>query len=533
MNNFTGTRALTRLAFRRDRWILTWILYLGVLPITFASSFAALYKTAAERADFAHESATNATFVALYGPLKGSSLGELVAWRSGFLFVIIGLISLLNVIRHTRVEEESGRSELIGAAIVGRQAGLAAALLETALANVAFAAVVALTMMSKNLSITGSIALGVEFVCVSWMFAAVGAVAAQLATLAGRARAIAIAVLVIAYVLRIVGDLRGRSHDSLSWISWISPIGLAQHMQPYAHNHWWIAGICLVIAIGISTVAMLLSARRDLGAGLLQPSLGPSEAAPRLNNAVALAWRLQRGLFVGWLIGMTLIGVVLGSVAKSAGDLAADSQQARDIITRIGGQSSLVDAYLSAIMGILALSTSAYAIQAVLKLRAEESDGRAEPVLATAISRSRWAYSHLVFAFSAPTTVILAAGLTTGLLYGLSTHDVGEDMPRVFAAAAVQLPAIWILTAIAFAVVGVLPRFTSTAWGALVACLLVTFVGSALQLSHWVLDISPFSHVPKLPGGDLSITPLAALAAVAIAFCAIGFAGIRKRSIPQ
>ena len=39
----------------------------------------------------------------------------------------------------------------------------------------------------------------------------------------------------------------------------------------------------------------------------------------------------------------------------------------------------------------LALIATAYAIAAVLRLRGEERDGRAEPLLATALSRSRWA----------------------------------------------------------------------------------------------------------------------------------------------
>jgi hypothetical protein len=36
---------------------------------------------------------------------------------------MVGLISLLTVIRHTRVEEETGRRELLGSAVVGRAVG--------------------------------------------------------------------------------------------------------------------------------------------------------------------------------------------------------------------------------------------------------------------------------------------------------------------------------------------------------------------------------------------------------------------------
>jgi ABC-2 type transport system permease protein len=61
---------------------------------------------------------------------------------------------------------------------------------------------------------------------------------------------------------------------------------------------------------------------------------------------------------------------------------------------------------------------------------------------------------------------------------------------------------------------------------------LVALVGAALQLDQWVMDLSPFSHVPRLPGAGASAAPLVALAAVAVALGAAGLAGLRRRGIP-
>jgi hypothetical protein len=44
-------------------------------------------------------------------------------------------------------------------------------------------------------------------------------------------------------------------------------------------------------------------------------------------------------------------------------------------------------------------------------------------------------------------------------------------------------------------------------------------------------QISPFTHVPKLPGGTFSAVPLAWLAAVAVLLAAAGLAGLRRRDI--
>ena len=43
-------------------------------------------------------------------------------------------------------------------------------------------------------------------------------------------------------------------------------------------------------------------------------------------------------------------------------------------------------------------------------------------------------------------------------------------------------------------------------------CGLIGVFGPALNLSQAVLDISPFPHVPKLPGGAITVTPLLWLA---------------------
>jgi ABC-2 type transport system permease protein len=83
-------------------------------------------------------------------------------------------------------------------------------------------------------------------------------------------------------------------------------------------------------------------------------------------------------------------------------------------------------------------------------------------------------------------------------------------------------------------VFGLVPRLSvAGAWGALTLCLLISLVGAALQLSQRVLDVSPFTHTPKIPGGTLSATPLVILSVIAVALGAVGLAGLRRRDIPS
>jgi ABC-2 type transport system permease protein len=533
MTTLVGTGKLIRLILRRDRLLLPlWILGFGVLMIAIASSYAGLFPTAAARQEYADASAANAGFVALYGRLYGASLGELATWRAGFYPVLVGLVSLLTVIRHTRTEEETGRRELLGSGVVGRHAGLAAALAATLGANLVLAAVVALCMLSQHLPAAGSVALGLQFAAAGWAFAAVGAVAAQLTTGAGGARGIAVGVLGAAYLLRVVGDVSGQAGGGLSWLSWLSPIGWAHRIRPYGGERWWVLALPAALAALLAGAAVALSDRRDVGAGLLPARPGPAAAAPGLRTPLALAWRLHRGLLAGWTVGFAVVGVVLGGAGGSVGDMLGGNQRLEDVFTRMGGRGGLVDAYLAAVMGILGLLAAASAIQATLRLRAEETGGRAEPLLATAVGRLQWAGSHLVFSALGSAAALTAAGLTTGLTYGLGAGDVGRNLPRVLAGAVVQLPAVWVLAAVAVALVGLLPRLAPAAWGALAVCLVLGLVGAALRLDQWLLDLSPFTHVPRIPGGEPSATPLVLLVAVAVALTAAGLVGLRRRDVP-
>lgn len=62
-------------------------------------------------------------------------------------------------------------------------------------------------------------------------------------------------------------------------------------------------------------------------------------------------------------------------------------------------------------------------------------------------------------------------------------------------------------------------------------CVLLTLLGPTLELTHWAMDISPFSHVPKLPGTQFSSVPLIALTLVAVLLGAAGVAGLRRRDV--
>ena len=390
----TGVWELVRLALRRDRVMIpAWVLGLGAAVAVTASSYVELYSDEASRRDVVATLGSTPATLALYGRIYDDTVGALVAWRlGGIALALAGLMSILIVVRHTRADEETGRAELVGAGVVGRHAPLAAALAVAGIADAALAVVVILGVLATGLGFTGALALGLTFALVGFAFAAVAAVAAQLSESARAANGIAVAVLGGAFMVRAVGDAGPH------WLSWLSPLGWGQQVRAFAGDRWWVLLLLLAFAALLVGAAVRLAAARDLGAGILPPRPGPARGS--LASPLALAWRLQRGALAGWAAGFLILGAAFGSIAQDIADVIGDSPDVIDAVQRLGGGQDLVDAYLASTLQILALIAAGYSIQATLRLRGEETSGRAEPLLATAVSRVRWALGHAFVALA-------------------------------------------------------------------------------------------------------------------------------------
>jgi ABC-2 type transport system permease protein len=528
VNTLAGTPVLLRLALRRDRIVLPlWVYALTASVASTAFSFRSLYGTQEERLRFAAGIGANGSLRALYGPLHDpGTVGGLTAWRMGaFGAVLAALMSVLLVVRHTRAEEEDGRLELVGAGAVGRRAPLTAALLAAATANALLAALVTGCLAAAGQALGGSLAFGLALAGCGLLFAGVAAVTAQIAGTARAANGLAGALLGAAYVLRAVGDA------GPSWVGLLSPLGWAERVRPFAGDDWW---ALLPLAAGAAAgvcAAYALVARRDLGAGLLPQRPGPGSGAPGLRTAAALARRLQRAALAGWAAGFAVAGGVFGGVAKGVADLVGGNAQVADLLARLGGRQGLLDGYLAAIAGLLGMVAAGYAVQAVLRLRAEETSGRAEPVLATATGRLRWAAGHLLYALLGPALLLAVAGLTAGLGVGAALGDPAGAVGRMVPALLVQLPAVWLTAAAAVAVFGLAPRWTAAAWGVFGLFVLIAWLGPVLRLPRAVLDLSPFTHTPHLPGGPVAAAPVLWTAGLAVLAAAAGLAGLRRRDL--
>ncbi|GAA1342564.1 ABC transporter permease [Saccharothrix algeriensis] len=532
MSALVGTGSLVRLALRRDRLLLpVWVVGLVGIALSTASGLRELYGTEELRRQLGATAGANPAFLAMLGPIHDpASVGGLLVWRWGvFGALLTGLMAMFLVTRHTRAEEETGRWELVGSAVTGRHAPLAAAVAVACLASLLIGVLVALGLVGLGERAGGSFALGLAFTAAGWAFTGVGAVAAQLTGSARGANAVSGAVLGAAYLLRAVGDAAGEHGPT--WLTWLSPIGWLEQVRAFAGDRWWVLLLSVLLCAALVGAASVLVARRDLGGGLLPARLGPARAAGSLGSAFGLAWRLQRGVLLGWALGLFVLGGVYGAVARGVEQMLEGNPALAGIIERMGGSGAVVDVYLASVLGVVGLFGAIYAVQATLRLRSEEAGSRAEPVLATPVRRASWVAGHLVLATAGVVVVLAAAGLGAGLVHGARVGDVGGQVGRLVGAALVHAPAVWVVAGLALALFGLLPRLTAVSWAFPVLFLVLGQLGPLLRLDRWVVDLSPFTHVPKAPGAEVSATPLVWLTATAAALMAAGVLGFRRRDV--
>ncbi|NLE82447.1 MAG: anibiotic ABC transporter [Rhodococcus sp.] len=537
---FTGTRRLIRLALRRDRiQIPVWLIALTLLMAFSASSVVGLYPTQGDLHEFAMTTAKSPVALATNGLISGDSVGAVTASQTVMLMsVAAGLMSILMVVRHTRQNEETGRAELVEASVVGRKALLTAALAVAAGTNILLAVLVAGVLAAQGFPIGGSALLGLGVGGVGIVFAGVSAIAAQATEGARTANGIGGGLLGLAFLLRAFGDMSGDvSADGIrvdpGWASWLSPVGWAELTRPYDVNAWWVLGLFVVAAAACGLGAFALTERRDIGAGLFPTKPGPERASHSLPTPLGSAWRIQRGTLLWWGIGIGAVALAYGAIGDQIDDFLGDGEQAGDLMAKLGGGiPDMVDAYFAAIFAMMAIAVAAYAVQALLHMRAEESAGRLEQVLATSVGKPRWVLSHVVIVVAGVFALQILTGVATGLAYGLVAGDVAGRIVDLTVAALVFVPAILVVVAVVMLLFGALPALaTGLSWAVLAVCLIAGMLGPLLGLPDAVHDISPFSHIPAVPAADVTAGPLIVLTVIALVLGAVGVAMFRRRDL--
>lgn len=528
-----GLAPVGLLAIRRSRWFwLGWVLPLAlVLPIT-VSAYDTLFPDPEAAAVTVHALGSNPTLRAICGPpFDLMTPGGFAAWRVGtFVATLVAVMAALGVIRASRAEEEDGRTELLRSAAVGRHTPLAAAVGVAVAGSTLLGGLVAAAMIASRTPVVGSVCLGAGLALTGTAFTGLGAVTAQLSGSARTARGLALAAIGMAYLVRAVAD--GSSEASVVRdLNWISPVAWAGLARPYADERWWVLGLPIAMSVGLVAAAFALESHRDHAAGIMPDRLGPPRAGAGLATSWALTWRLQRGTVSGWLVGLGIWGLAIGSLSGSFEQMLRDTPRLAAMFRRMGGDASVLrDAFYAAMLGLVVVVVAMAGLQLLYHLLREEDRGHTEVVVATAVSRWEFAGSHLVTALVVPTALLAVSGAGLAATEAWTSRS-WAPLGTVTGAALALAPGTWLTVGMAMLLIGWAPRLAWLGWVVVGWSLFTVWVGALLDLPDWLIDATPFARLSQLPVDPMDWGAFWGTAALAAVFVALGLIGYRRRDL--
>ncbi len=529
---YLGTGTLTLLALKRDRIRLAaWMLGIALLLGFMVAAFGEMLPTDQDIINMATAHGSNPVVRVFLGPISGVSLGGFMMFRISTMFaVMIAFFGILTVTRHTRHNEETGCEELTGSTVVGRHAGLLAALIVAIGGNILLAVLLAIAFIVNGHPVDGSFAAGAALGAVGIAFAGVASITAQLADTTRGANGMAGLAMGATFLVSGVGNMLGDFNPATititsAWPVWLSPFGWYQQIHSFYENNWWILLLFAAFFVLAVNVAFMLNSRRDVGMGMIPARKGPAAASPGLLSPLGLAWMLQRKLFMVWSMAALVFGAVFGGATTELADRMSGMERA-ELFGDIFGTSELFTMALVAILGPFIVF---YTVLAFLRMVSEETDGLAEPILATAVTRLKWILSHITCFVLGTLAILLALGLGTAVA---SIIEPDIRALKLLEAAMIQVPSILVLAGLSIMIFGLVPRWSGTlAWAALVISMLAgPFLGPALDLPQWVQHVSPFTHAPSVTE-PVSAAPIIAMLLIAAALTAIGLLSYCRRSM--
>jgi ABC-2 type transport system permease protein len=314
---------------------------------------------------------------------------------------------------------------------------------------------------------------------------------------------------------------------NLTWWGWTQ-----DHVALAGQYDWAPVGLVAVVAAVLLATGIEAFARRDIGVTTALPWPSMPRALLGLSGALARAVGIGLGAALAWGLGIGFFGLVIGGAAQDFTEQLASSPQFRELLSTVfpgvdygtaGGFLQLLFVEFGVILAGLA------AASLVSGWASDENSGRLEMILATPLSRVRWAISG--GAGMLVNVVIVVALTALGIAIGVAsagsevaTPVIGSAVLGLYAAA---------LVGVGHAVGGLLgTRFAATA---VVVFVVVTWfiqlLGPLLGLPQLVSDLALTSHFGQPMVGAWDGVGIVAALAMAVGGIALGSWGFSRRDL--
>jgi ABC-2 type transport system permease protein len=450
-------------------------------------------------------------------------------WDGGWVLeLVIGVWAVLVVSRLLRGEEDVERAELllVGPARARRMTVLT--LLVVSACSLVTGTAVSVALLVAGSDPLGSVLFGVGLAGFGATFAGVAAVTSQVLDVRRRAAGVAAAVMAASFLLRMVAN----STDGRAWLGWLTPFGWVDQLAPFDDPQLQALLVLIVVPVLLLVAAALIRDRRDTGGALLGGSDSRRPRLRELGGPTSFAWRTNRPVLIGWVLGLGAYAFVLGALVTTMIDFLARDANYQQTLADLGlGVALTVDGFVGVMSVTLGVGFALYAAWRIGAVRSEEESGRADNLLTRPVTRSRWLIGH------AGLTVVGATLLAalTGLAMWAGATASGSDELTVVASLRAVLntgSVVVLVTGLALLTFGVLPRLT-VAVPAIVSVggYVLTLLGPALSWPGWVIDLSPFTHLAYVPAQPFAVTSAAVMALLGCTAGACGVAAFSRRDL--
>ena len=514
----TSTWPLARLGLRTGATGLLLIVVLTAGLVTLvAASIEALYGDAGERLVYAETIGASPAGLAFNGRGYGlETIGGITAFEVGFIGqLLFPLLAVHVALRHTRREEEAGRTEVLTAGEVGRLAPLAAGKILVAGVCLAIGVLTLAGLVGVGLPAAGSAWYAAGITMLMLFFGMVGLLLGQLAQSTRTAYLTGLGLITGAFLLRAVVD--GLGWDTV----WLSPLGWLPEVRAFAEPQAWpliayAAGGAVLLGL-----AVLVARGRDLGAGVLTPRPGPGRGRPGLATVPGVTWRLMKGPALTWAVIAVVWAACFGALTEEMSRLI----EANPNLVEALGVSGGVDIVTGLAVVIVCLAATAVAAQSAGRLGAEESAGRLGALLATRVPRVR-----LWLGWWAVVTALSLGATSLGLATWAVTGDSGALGNALGVGVGYAVPVAFVASVAALLRAAV-PRVAGLVWLLVGWIVLVGFLAETLRIPDWARDLSPLHLVGDLPQEDPALAAVLGLAAAAVVAFAASALAIGRRDL--
>lgn len=314
---------------------------------------------------------------------------------------------------------------------------------------------------------------------------------------------------------------------NLTWWGWTY-----DHVALAGQYDWTSVGIVAIVTVILLAVGVEAFARRDIGVTTALPVPSMPRALLGVSGPIARAISTSLGAAIAWGLGIGLFGLTLGGSAQGFMDQIQESPQFIELLSTIfpnvdyasaGGFLQLLFLEFGVILAGLAAATFVGA------WASDETSGRLEMVLATPLSRARWAIAGGIgmLVNVGMFVAITAAGIGIGVATTSSdvlTPLAGTLVLGLYAAA---------LCGIGLAVGGVVgTRYATTV--TVVFVILTWFVqllGPLLNLPDVIRQLALTSHFGQPMVGVWDPVGIVASIGLAVGGVALGVWGFSRRDL--